>query len=103
MEKVVHWHEPWIGIPVGLRWSRGQVGRRTRHGNSSCEVLEQAGGAENLMESSPWAERWREGSVAVKTDGGEKNLVGRTAGARTKRFELQNGGGGGGARCNAIL
>jgi hypothetical protein len=27
------------------------------HGNSSREVLEQAGGAENLMESSPWAER----------------------------------------------
>jgi hypothetical protein len=22
-------HEPWTGIPIGLRWSRGQVGQRT--------------------------------------------------------------------------
>jgi hypothetical protein len=68
------------------------------HGNLSHEVLKQEGGVDNLMETSPWAERRREGPAVMKNDGGEK-----TWWEWRERFELQNGGGGGWARCSALL
>jgi hypothetical protein len=44
------------------------------HESSSRWDLDEEGGARNLMASSPWVERWREGLAVVRGHDGEASL-----------------------------